>query len=206
MMLDECPPWPCDQDYAARSLAMTIRWARSSKEAAERRNQEKLECPTSDLEHPTSEAINDQPLTINQLLFGIVQGATFEDLRRARDSHQRKRRSSTSRNRTNASALSSKNSENSRREKSPTRRSHQLTSSISEKLCVICRVLQFQTTISKSLLMCRVSRPAFWLATKRSCVRCSTSSSRLLTHVSESIIAQLPLVRVAPSATRSCCF
>src|SRR5437879_3042463 len=27
MALDECPPWPCDYDYAARSLKMTTRWA-----------------------------------------------------------------------------------------------------------------------------------------------------------------------------------
>ena len=27
MVLDECPPWPCEYDYAARSLEMTLRWA-----------------------------------------------------------------------------------------------------------------------------------------------------------------------------------
>src|SRR5205085_1237619 len=27
MVLDECPPWPCDREYAARSLEMTTRWA-----------------------------------------------------------------------------------------------------------------------------------------------------------------------------------
>ena len=27
MVLDECPPWPCERDYAARSLEMTNRWA-----------------------------------------------------------------------------------------------------------------------------------------------------------------------------------
>ena len=57
MVLDECPPWPCEREYAARSLEMTIRWAKRCKEAnAERRGQ--------------------------QLVFGIVQGATFPDLRR----------------------------------------------------------------------------------------------------------------------------
>ncbi|HEV2805840.1 MAG TPA: tRNA guanosine(34) transglycosylase Tgt [Chthoniobacterales bacterium] len=55
MVLDECPPWPCEKDYAARSLEMTIRWAKRSKEAP----------------HPDG-----------QLVFGIVQGATFADLRR----------------------------------------------------------------------------------------------------------------------------
>ena len=61
MVLDECPPWPCEREYAARSLEMTIRWARRCKEKAEIRNQ-KSEIP--------------------QLVFGIVQGATFADLRR----------------------------------------------------------------------------------------------------------------------------
>ena len=55
MVLDECPPWPCEHEYAARSLEMTIRWARRSKEAT----------------HANA-----------QLVFGIVQGATFPDLRR----------------------------------------------------------------------------------------------------------------------------
>ena len=55
MVLDECPPWPCEHDYAARSLEMTIRWAKRSKEA---------------------------PHAEGQLVFGIVQGATFADLRR----------------------------------------------------------------------------------------------------------------------------
>src|SRR2546429_2702997 len=31
MVLDECPPWPCERDYAARSLEMTTRWAKRCK-------------------------------------------------------------------------------------------------------------------------------------------------------------------------------
>src|SRR5213083_1602339 len=31
MVLDECPPWPCDYEYAARSLELTVRWARRCK-------------------------------------------------------------------------------------------------------------------------------------------------------------------------------
>ena len=27
MVLDECPPYPCQRDYAARSLELTARWA-----------------------------------------------------------------------------------------------------------------------------------------------------------------------------------
>ncbi|MEP6822926.1 MAG: tRNA guanosine(34) transglycosylase Tgt [Chthoniobacterales bacterium] len=63
MVLDECPPWPCEHEYAARSLEMTIRWARRCKEA--------------------QSAIRNPQSAIPQLVFGIVQGATFADLRRA---------------------------------------------------------------------------------------------------------------------------
>ena len=55
MVLDECPPWPCEHDYAARSLEMTTRWAARCKKA---------------------------PRKDRQSLFGIIQGATFEDLRK----------------------------------------------------------------------------------------------------------------------------
>jgi len=58
MVLDECPPWPCEFDYAARSLEMTVRWARRCKVEADRLSQGG-----------------------GQLTFGIVQGATFADLR-----------------------------------------------------------------------------------------------------------------------------
>jgi queuine tRNA-ribosyltransferase len=56
MVLDECPPFPCEHEYAARSLELTARWAKRCREVA----------------RPPE-----------QLLFGIVQGGTFEDLRRA---------------------------------------------------------------------------------------------------------------------------
>src|SRR5207247_7381775 len=36
MVLDECPPWPCDYEYAARRLEMTTRWAKPCWEAAQR--------------------------------------------------------------------------------------------------------------------------------------------------------------------------
>src|SRR4029079_14045884 len=61
MVLDECPPWPCEYDYAARSLEMTHRWAKRCKTISETGDR-KLE---------------------RQLVFGIVQGATFEELRRS---------------------------------------------------------------------------------------------------------------------------
>jgi queuine tRNA-ribosyltransferase len=79
MVLDECPPWPCDYDYAERSMELTARWATRCKEW-KRKN---AEHPTSTIEHPTEEAqsIHHPPSTGDQLLFGIVQGATFAQLR-----------------------------------------------------------------------------------------------------------------------------
>src|SRR2546421_995795 len=62
MVLDECPPWPCEYEYAARSLEMTHRWATRCKTEIENRKS-KIE-------------------NFGQLVFGIVQGATFEELLR----------------------------------------------------------------------------------------------------------------------------
>src|SRR5881275_3230918 len=31
MVLDECPPWPCEYEYAARSMELTARWAQRCK-------------------------------------------------------------------------------------------------------------------------------------------------------------------------------
>ena len=62
MAFDECPPYPCEHDYAAKSLDLTLRWAQRCRDWA--------------AAHPRSETTG-QPL----LRFGIVQGATFADLR-----------------------------------------------------------------------------------------------------------------------------
>jgi queuine tRNA-ribosyltransferase len=61
MVLDECAPYPCDYDYAAQSTELTMRWAKRCKSEFESRN-EKCES--------------------KRQLFGIVQGATFDALRR----------------------------------------------------------------------------------------------------------------------------
>ena len=58
MVFDECPPHPCGHDYAAKSLALTLRWARRCRTWAEERGPER------------------------PAVFGIVQGSTYEDLRR----------------------------------------------------------------------------------------------------------------------------
>jgi queuine tRNA-ribosyltransferase len=54
MAFDECPHYPCDREYACSSLDLTLQWAARCRE---------------------------QELSDGQLLFGIVQGSVFPDLR-----------------------------------------------------------------------------------------------------------------------------
>jgi len=61
MAFDECPPYPCAYDYAAKSLELTLRWAQRCRDWALARD------------------AAGQP---RGALFGIVQGATFAELRR----------------------------------------------------------------------------------------------------------------------------
>ncbi|MCB2379664.1 tRNA guanosine(34) transglycosylase Tgt [Hymenobacter sp. BT635] len=60
MAFDECTPWPCEYDYAARSLDMTHRWL---KRCIERFDS------------------TEGHYGYDQTLFPIVQGSTFKDLR-----------------------------------------------------------------------------------------------------------------------------
>jgi queuine tRNA-ribosyltransferase len=80
MVLDECVPYPCEYDYAAKSAELTTRWAKRCKQ----RKQENAERPTPNVQRPTEEsAISNRQSAIDcQLLFGIIQGGTFEDLRK----------------------------------------------------------------------------------------------------------------------------
>lgn len=61
MMLDECPPYPCEYDYARESMELTHRWAERGRKAFLK-----------------SESLYGH----QQFQFGIVQGGTFEDLRK----------------------------------------------------------------------------------------------------------------------------
>ena len=62
MPLDECVHYPCSKDHAQVAMKRTIDWAGRSKAAL---------------------AENREPIIENrQLLFGIIQGATYEDLRK----------------------------------------------------------------------------------------------------------------------------
>lgn len=55
MAFDECIPYPCEKDYARKSMERTIRWLKRCKKAHTK--------------------------TDKQALFGIVQGGTYKDLR-----------------------------------------------------------------------------------------------------------------------------
>ncbi len=57
MLLDECPPYPCERDYAENSLRITTDWARRSRDWIEKNRRQ------------------------GQFYFGIVQGSTYPDLR-----------------------------------------------------------------------------------------------------------------------------
>jgi len=72
MALDECVPYPCEYDYAAQSAEMTTRWAKRCKEW-KRRNGETAQ-----------RGLADSPIRplADSFLFGIIQGATFEGLRK----------------------------------------------------------------------------------------------------------------------------
>jgi len=60
MVLDECPPYPCTREYAKSSLERTTRWAKRAKEHFEEKVKGREKRP---------------------LLFGIIQGSVYEDLR-----------------------------------------------------------------------------------------------------------------------------
>jgi queuine tRNA-ribosyltransferase len=72
MVLDECVPYPCEYDYAAKSAELTARWAKRCKAVAS--------AVSADA---GANALRTAHATARQLLFGIVQGGTFDDLRRA---------------------------------------------------------------------------------------------------------------------------
>jgi queuine tRNA-ribosyltransferase len=72
MPLDECVHYPCAKDYAAIAMNRTVDWAKRSKEAARGRAQV----------GNSNNCMKPQTCDMKQLLFGIVQGATYEDLRK----------------------------------------------------------------------------------------------------------------------------
>lgn len=60
MVIDECPPWPCERDACARAVERTTRWAKACKGIAS----------------------DNGFLDTGHHVFAIAQGSSFEDLRR----------------------------------------------------------------------------------------------------------------------------
>jgi len=60
MVIDECPPWPCEREACAKAVARSYRWAKECKLIAE----------------------DTGFLGAGHHVFAIVQGSTFDDLRR----------------------------------------------------------------------------------------------------------------------------
>ncbi|HYP27513.1 MAG TPA: tRNA guanosine(34) transglycosylase Tgt [Blastocatellia bacterium] len=71
MAFDECTPYPATREEATRSLELTGRWARRSKEAFARLR----------LERGAAEGAGIGVVNAGQSLFGINQGSVFPDLR-----------------------------------------------------------------------------------------------------------------------------
>jgi len=71
MVLDECVPYPCEYDYAAKSAELTTRWAKRCKAVASAASADS-----------GANALRTAHATARQLVFGIVQGGTFDSLRR----------------------------------------------------------------------------------------------------------------------------
>jgi len=60
MVIDECPPWPCERDATAEACARSYRWAKQCKQIA----------------------TDSGFLAAGHHVFAIVQGSTYDDLRR----------------------------------------------------------------------------------------------------------------------------
>lgn len=73
MAFDECPHWPCDRQYACRSLERTLKWAACCRELWG------VEASVSDA-GGSGQAAGTAAAT-PRLLFGIVQGSVYADLR-----------------------------------------------------------------------------------------------------------------------------
>jgi queuine tRNA-ribosyltransferase len=71
MVLDECPPGTASKYYVEKSLALTTRWAKRSKDALDKFYVEESE------EEKARRGMKNRPLQ-----FGIVQWGTHEDLRK----------------------------------------------------------------------------------------------------------------------------
>ena len=75
MVLDECPPYPCSREYAKKSLELTVHWAKRCKEYFEKSQKSKVKSQNY--------SVKSKRKQVNRpLLFGIIQGSVYKDLRK----------------------------------------------------------------------------------------------------------------------------
>ncbi len=67
MVLDECPPYPCEREYALQSLELTSRWAERARQWV--------------AANPAAAIRGADGRERRAMIFGIVQGSGFDDLR-----------------------------------------------------------------------------------------------------------------------------
>jgi len=75
MVLDECAPYPCSEKYAEQAMNRTHRWA---EEALKYKMNQELGIKNQDKKFKIQ---NSKFITHNPLLFGIIQGSTYKNLR-----------------------------------------------------------------------------------------------------------------------------
>jgi queuine/archaeosine tRNA-ribosyltransferase len=86
MAFDECTYYPSSHDYASRAMNRTHRWLErcidyvKSQKSKVKTTTQKLKIENLDIEN--SMKIENGKLKINQYLYGVIQGGTFEDLRK----------------------------------------------------------------------------------------------------------------------------
>jgi queuine tRNA-ribosyltransferase len=88
MVLDECPPYPCSREYALKSLERTTRWAKRCKEYFEKKiSNFKFQISNEFQNSKLKNSRIDSKFKIQNfklkrpLLFGIIQGSVYKDLR-----------------------------------------------------------------------------------------------------------------------------
>ena len=70
MVLDECVPYPSEHDYVRASIELTLRWAKRSKKQFTVNSSQ------------SADKNFRLPASYSPLLFGIIQGSTYKDLRK----------------------------------------------------------------------------------------------------------------------------
>ncbi len=95
MVFDECPPFPCSHEQARKSMELTLRWAarcyayfqQRIKQESEKYDKEKVISHQSSVRNEgklddSLPMTDDSRIVTRPLLFGIVQGSIYEDLRK----------------------------------------------------------------------------------------------------------------------------